>query len=328
MATIEDVATLAGVSIATVSRVMNNSYIVSSEKKEKVLAAAKELQYSSIKNTVQKIDNKIILVAGTAFIDDIFAGMQDKAKEYGYEVVFSYCYNNIEDIKELKMVQTGLVDGIILMNLPTSAKELRTLKEQIPVVFCGEFLEMPHTFSVSINEQKAAYEMVKHLLSLGRRRIGLVLPQLNGVVHHFIHEREMGYRLALAEAGIPIDSALCLYADYSLESGLSAGKQLLALDNRPDAVFCATDSLAIGCITAFQKEGISIPADIAVAGFDNMELSTVCNPPLTTVEQPFYEIGCESVRLLMTLIRENLSVGRHVMIDHQIAYRASTTGSL
>jgi len=324
LATIEDVASRAGVSIATVSRVMNNSYIVSEEKREKVLAAARELQYLPSRNGPKRTENKIILVAGTSFIDDILAGMQDKAKECGYDIVFSYCVSRFADFQDMTMLNNGLADGLILLNMLTGEKELHAIGERFPTVLCGEFLDFPHSFSVSINEQKAAYEMVGHLLASGRRRIGLVLPNLGGVTHHFIREREKGYRLALAEAGIPYDPTLCLSGEFTMESGLEAGKNFLAMRPRPDAVFCATDSLAAGVMSAFQTAGLSIPADMAVAGFDNMEIAMVCHPPLTTVAQPFYEIGSESVRLLMTLIREDISVGRHVMIDHQIAVRGST----
>ena len=326
MATIEDVATLAGVSIATVSRVVNNSYIVSQEKREKVIAAVKSLGYQPNRSASKKNENKIIMLAGAAFIDDTLAGMKDKAKEYGYDIIFSYFCNSISELLDMNMVKSGLVDGVILMNMTAGNEEISALSAQMPVVQCGEYQNAPHTFSVSINEAKAAGEVVSHLISLGRKRVALIVPHLLGKPQYFIQERELGYRLALAEHGLDYHENLKVITNYSAEGGIEAAKKILAMKPLPDAIFCANDSIAVNCMTTLREAGIKIPEQIAVAGFDNIDIAEFNNPSLTTIAQPFYEIGSESVRLLMTLMKENISVGRHVMIDHQLELRASTIG--
>lgn len=326
MATIEDVATLAGVSIATVSRVVNNSYIVSQEKRERVMAAVKSLGYQPNRSASKKNENKIIMLAGSTFIDDTLAGMKDKAKEYGYDIIFSYFCNSISELLDMNMVKSGLVDGVILMNMIADNEEISALSAQMPVVQCGEYQNAPHTFSVSINEAKAAGEVVSHLISLGRKRVALIVPHILGKPQYFIQERELGYRLALAEHNIDYHENLKVVTNYSTEGGIEAARKILTMKPLPDAIFCANDTIAIGCISTLRDAGIKIPDQIAVAGFDNMDAAEFSSPPLTTIAQPFYEIGSESVRLLMTLMKENISVGRHVMIDHQLELRASTIG--
>ena len=116
-------------------------------------------------------------------------------------------------------------------------------------------------------------------------------------------------------------------ADFSLESGYEAGRQILAMDKRPDAVFCAVDQLAIGCIHIFRDNGLQIPRDIAVAGFNDDESAEICSPPLTTVSQPYFEIGRDTVRLLSNLINGEISVGRQILIDYELKIRASTVSN-
>jgi len=325
MATIEDVANLAGVSIATVSRVLNNSYIVSQEKKERVLAAVKELNYQPLRQS-RRTQNKIILVSGTSLFEDVLDGMKDEAKKLDYDLVYCRC-DSMQELMSMTIVANELVDGIILMNMIASKDELRALFNKVPFVQAGEFLNIPHSFTVSIHELRAANEIVNHLISLGRKRIAMVVPLILGKAYHFIHEREMGYRLALAEADIKYDPKLRIQADFSTTSGMDAARKILALEERPDAVFCTTDTLATGCITVFHQHGIRIPEDIAVTGFDNAEFAELCSPSLTTIDQPFYEIGCECVQLLLSLINgRSTEIGRHVMIEHKLKLGASTIG--
>jgi LacI family repressor for deo operon, udp, cdd, tsx, nupC, and nupG len=328
MATIDDVAFKAGVSVATVSRVMNNSYVVSEDKRNRVLQAAQELGYqpSTYSRNQKKPETKTILVICSVVIDDIVAGIQAMAKKLGYDVLIYYNANRNSDLDSIKILSNKMVDGVILLNLLLTNEDQISMAKRFPVVQCGEYVSIPNSFQVSTNNEKGAYEIVNHLVSLGHRRIAFVAPDIFDGLPHFVQAREKGYRLALNEHDIPFDPALVVKADFSLESGHEAGRQILEMNQLPDAVFCATDQLAIGCIHMFREAGLAVPSSIAVAGFDDAEVAAICTPPLTTIAQPFYEIGCETVRLLTALIGDEITVGRHIMIDYQMKIRESTVG--
>lgn len=328
MATIDEVAALAGVSVATVSRVMNNSYVVSEDKRNRVLQAAQTLNYqpSTYNRSQKKAVNKTILVVCSVMIYEIVTGIQSMAKSLGFDVLIHYNAGRDADLESIKVLQNRMVDGIIMLNMILTDEDLIELNTRYPVVQCGEYVSIPNSFQVSTDNERGAHDMVRHLISLGRRRIAFIAPDIMNGLPHFVHVREKGYRQALEEAGIEFDPSLVIKADFSLESGYEAGRKILAMDKKPDAVFCATDQLAVGCIHVFRDNGLKVPGDIAVAGFDDDEVAEICTPPLSTVAQPFYEIGCETVRLLTAMIDEDMAVGRHVMIDYQLKIRESTIG--
>lgn len=326
MATIEDVANLAGVSIATVSRVINNSLTVSEEKRKLVQQAIESLGYQPQRNSNKRNENKIIMLAGVSFVNDILAGMKETARKFGYEMLFNYFCTDVSEILNMQIVKSGLLDGLILMNMAISNDDFSALSAQIPVVQCGELQKLPNSFSVSINEIRASEEIVNHLIRLGRKRIAYVSSDLPEKSLYFVRERELGYRLALAENGMPVNDERTFYVESSIEGGTAAAHRILNMPQIPDAVFCATDYIAIGCMNTLIAEGIKVPEQIAVAGFDDMDIAEMNNPSLTTVAQPFYDIGCECVRMLISLIKEEYTIGRHIIIDHQLQLRASTIG--
>lgn len=328
MATIDEVATMAGVSVATVSRVMNNSYVVSEEKRNRVLQAAQTLNYlpNTLNRSQRKTENKTILIICSVVIYDVVAGIQATAKKLGYDVLIHYNAGRNAELDSIKVLNNKLVDGVILLNILMDDADLAELNRRFMVVQCGEYVSIPNAFQVSTDNEGGAHAIVSHLISLGHKRIAFVGPDIFNGLPHFVHVREKGYRLALEEHGLAFSPDLVIKADFSMESGYDAGRRILAMADRPDAVFCATDQLAVGCIHTFRDHGLFIPEDIAVAGFDNTEAAEICTPPLTTVAQPFFEIGSETVRMLTAMINEEMSVGRHVMLDYQLKLRESTLG--
>ena len=330
MATIDEVASLAGVSVATVSRVMNNSYVVSEDKRNRVIQAAQTLNYltSTFGRSQRKPENKTLLIICSVVIYDVVAGVQAMAKKLGYDVLIHYNAGRNAELDSIKVLNNKLVDGVILLNVLMDETDLEEINRRCPVVHCGEYINIPNAFQVSTDNEGGAHAIVSHLISLGRKRIAFVAPDIFNGLPHFVHVREKGYHLALLEHGLPFSPELIIKADFSMESGYEAGRRILAMAQRPDAVFCATDQLAVGCIHTFRDNGLTIPADIAVAGFDNDEVAEICSPPLTTVAQPFFEIGSETVRLLTAMINEEMTVGRHVMIDYQLKIRESTVGKI
>jgi len=328
MATIDEVAALAKVSVATVSRVMNNSYVVSEEKRARVLDAAQKLGYqpSTYSRNQKRSETKTILVICSVVIDDVVDGIQAAATKLGYDIIINYCTTRNIDLDSVKFLKNSMVDGVILLNSIFSVEDQIKLAKRIPVVQCGEYIAVPDSFQVSTNNELAASEIVDHLVSIGRRRIAFVAPRLVIGFPHFVKEREKGYHMSLIDHGIPFDPSLVIEADFNLDSGLEAGRRILTMEPRPDAVFCAVDTVAVGCVTAFRDAGLRVPDDIAVAGYDGAEIAEICSPPLTTVCQPYFEIGSTTMQLLASLIKEEIEIGRHIMIDHQLMIRESTVG--
>lgn len=328
MATIDEVAALAKVSVATVSRVMNNSYAVSEEKRVRVLDAAKQLGYqpSTYSRNQRRAETKTVLVICSVVIDEIIEGIQSTANTLGYDIIINYCASRNIDLDSVRFLKNGLIDGVILLNPIFSVEDQIRLSKQYPVVQSGEYVSVPGSFQVTTNNAQATHDMVDHLLVLGRKRIAMVVPKLDIGLPHFVKERELGYMVSLMEHGLPFDPSLVIDADFTMESGLEAGKRIIEMDPRPDAVFCATDTIAVGCVNAFRDAGLRVPEDIAVAGYDDAEIAEICTPPLTTVAQPYYEIGVTTMRLLASLIKDEFKVGRHIMVDYELKIRESTVG--
>lgn len=324
MATIEEVAALAGVSIATVSRVMNNSYIVSQDKRERVLAAAAELKYQTNRSPVRPAENRLILIAGSVFIYDVVAGIQDKARESGYEVVFKFSTGQHQSLKSDGLLTRNQIDGIILLNYIGDEQELLDLSASLPVIQCGGSLQFIGGITVSINNERAAIDVVEHLVRLGRRRIALIQPAFASYKPYYMAEREKGYRMALQEQDCASDESLIFSCDLSPESIDDIVQNMLAMDSRPDAIFCVSDSLAAGIQNALIARGLSIPDDIAIVGFDNDDMTEWQRPPLSSINQPRYEIGCECFRLLHLQMKEENILGRHVMLAHNLIVRGSS----
>lgn len=326
MATIEEVAALAGVSIATVSRVMNNSYVVSQEKRDKVLEVAKSLNYQTSRSLTRQAANRTILIAGSVFIYDIVAGIQHMAREHGFEVFFNFANSPENTLGSIGLVSRGMVDGMVLLNHLDRANELPELSRQIPIVHCGGIRHYPDSRIVAIDNRKAAQEATTYLFSIGRKRIGLVLPDHGEYTPDYIRDREIGYRMALESCGLMFDPSLIYRCDLSPEGFDEIIKRMKAQALCLDAIFCANDQLAVGMISSLSEVGLSVPGNVAVIGFDNDDISELCRPTLTTISQPRYEIGCECVRQLLTMINEDTLIGRQVFLAHELIIRGSANG--
>ncbi|MGI6326394.1 MAG: LacI family DNA-binding transcriptional regulator [Saccharofermentanales bacterium] len=326
MATIDDVAARAGVSIATVSRVMNNSYVVSQVKRDRVLEAARALNYQISRGQARKAANRTILIVGSAFIFNVIAGIQFQASEENCEVLFSFANRPDGTLDSIGLINRGQVDGIILLNYLDHANELPALSRKFPIVHCGGTRRYPDSRIIAINNKQAAYEAVMHLAGIGRRRIALLLPEVSADIPDYILAREAGYKAALAENGLDFDPELIYQSDLSPDSLNEMVEHILTLADRPDGLFCVTDQLGVGALGALQAAGISIPGEMALVGFDNDEISELCRPGLTTIAQPWHEIGGECVRQLVSMMQEDSFVGRQIFLAHELIVRGSTVG--
>lgn len=328
MATIHDVAKLSGVSVATVSRVLNNHTNVSTKTKEKVLSAIKQLHYQPnlLGRNLRKSETRKILVLlptiSNSFYSRIVKGIEDIGNENNYNVMV--CNTNSDIARErnyLELLTTKLVDGVIFMTSELSGDELTKINKQYPIVLCSEYKDDAIVSKVGIDNVKASYDAVNYLINLGHKRIALI----NGSTKYLstIH-REMGYKKALSDANIDINPDYIRYNSYSYKGGIRATKELLALDKKPTAIFAIADSIAIGAIKELSSNNLNVSQDVAVIGFDNTSISSMYSPSITTISQPRYDMGKTAMRLLLKKIKDRESADDLVILEHELIIREST----
>ena len=331
MATIVDVAKKAGVSVATVSRVLNSNYIVTKEKRERVLKAMNELGYVPKPSTrnEKSDEKKVVMIYTSAIIEEVIAGIQDQGKQLGYEVIIKYSVNQSNDTHPWDFLKKDQLAGIIIFNMLFNDEELEELAKNVPFVQCCQYKTITNTFAVAVDDENGGYDVVSHLLKTGKKRIAFIGLGKEGegfITPEYSKNRYIGYRRALEDNQIEFDPELVKFGDYSYDSGVTLAKELIGMKSPIDAVFCVIDNLALACVNTFKEAGFRIPEDVAICGFDNQEVSLMSNPKLTTVEQPFYEIGCESMKMLESMIRGESSTGRRLLLNHKLIERESTVG--
>lgn len=328
MTTISDVAKVAGVSVATVSRVINGIANVSPETTAKVTKAIQELDYrpNLLGRNLRRTKSERILVLlpniSNPFYSEIVKGIEDVANRNGYNIMLCNTDSDIKrEKKYIKMLKTRLADGAILMASEISCEELTELAKEVSMVQCCEYKEGIPVSHVSIDNEKAAYKATKHLISLGHRKIAFI-----GANNQFLSSnlREKGYLRALSDEGIEPNPDYLCYGDYSYKSGLRNMKKLLNLQERPTAVFCVSDVMAIGAIRLAMEENLKIPEDLAVCGFDNIHFSWMFTPSVTTIAQPMYDLGCTAMDALIRIIEGKSSEVIHYFLEYELIIRDST----
>jgi len=331
MATIQDVARAAGVSVATVSRVLNNSSSVSKNTRDSVMQAIKHLNYQPnlLGRNLRRTETRMVLVLlpniSNPFYSMIVKGIEDVAHKNGYNIML--CNTDGESNREkvyLDLLKNRLSDGVVFMAPELEREELSEIGRRSPVVQCCEYKEGARVSHVSIDNFSAAYLAVRHLVDQGHRRIGMISCE-----NRFLStiQREKGYRKALEDAGIGYSQEMIKNGDYSFKSGLRAAKQFLAMEEKPTAVFAISDVMAIGAMRAMKEAGLKVPDDIAVIGFDNISFASMCDPLLTTISQPKYDLGCVAMELLLKQIRGEMKEPQDIFLEHELIIRESTIKS-
>lgn len=304
--TVKDVARKAGVSTATAARVLGGYGSVSEQTREIVLKAARELNYvpnALARSMVKARTGNLGLVVPdirNAFFGTIAQSVAKSAKRSGHRVIM--CDTGADYKTECRYLQDLIeqrVDGIILASsVPFGRRHSYLKKAPCPVVLIDRNVEGAELDCVRTDHEEGAYRAVKHLLSLGHRRIGIVLGTGTESVHF---QRRRGYEAALKEAGIPLDEELIKRRDW--ESGLSAVDELLALDEPPTAIFATNYVITVGVLADLKRLGKRIPEDIALLSFDDIELAMLLEAPLTAVIQDPALIGSTAMELLLQRIR-------------------------
>jgi LacI family transcriptional regulator len=303
MATLHDVAHLAGVSTATVSATINGTAIVSPALQEKVRKAVAELGYNpdaiarSLKTGTTRTLGLIISDIANPFFAAVIRGIEDVANDRGYTLML--CNTDERPEKErayMQLLQSRRVDGMIMA--PVGKREdYEELGRAMPapVVFIDRRVPA-QADTVVVDNVRGAREAVGYLLGLGHRRIGVIsgLPQISTSI-----ERLAGYHQALDEAGLESDPLLLKVGYSRLEGGYRAAQELLAMPDRPTAIFASNNLMVIGLMRAVAERGLACPAAVSVVGFDDFDWASVFQPRLTTVAQPTYEMGVKAAELLL-----------------------------
>nr|AQQ74456.1 hypothetical protein [uncultured bacterium] len=309
-ATIDDVAELAGVSIKTVSRVVNNEPNVRAATREKVETAIAALNYRPNLSARGLAGNKSYVLAlvyghpGAHYVLDIQEGVLEICRPQGYDLVVHpaiYKDKNLtKDISEFILEKR--IDGVMLT--PPISDHVGVInslrKHNIPMVRVAPTENKSLTPYVETNDREAAYDMTCHLIALGHERIGFIAGHPD---HRAISLRLEGYKAALIENQIAIDKTLIEQGDNSFESGEEAARRLLALEQKPTAVFAANDDMAAGVIMAAHKMNLKIPQQISVCGFDDTPVAHQLWPALTTIKQPIRAMAKKATELLLKQIK-------------------------
>lgn len=328
-ATMKDVAEQAGVSTATVSRALMSPEKVSASARQKVEQAVLAVGYSphGLSRSTKRNESRTILVIVPDICDPFFAdvikGIENTAAESGYLVLIGDCaHQNQQEKTFINLIFNKQIDGMLLLgsNLPfkASKEEQRNFP---PMVMANEFspeLELP---TVHTDNLTAAYEAVHHLLGLGHQRIGCIagpeyMPQCQ--------YRLQGYIQALRRNGLSVDNSMIVKGDFSYQFGAHALSQLMNLPTPPTAIFCHSDVMAIGAMFQAKKLGLRIPQDFSIVGFDDIILSQYCDPPLTTVAQPRFQLGRQAMLLLLEqLLGHSVQSGSR-LLESELVIRSST----
>ncbi|UOF90355.1 LacI family transcriptional regulator [Fodinisporobacter ferrooxydans] len=328
MLKMEDVAKIANVSTATVSRVLSNNKNVSKKTKEKVLKVINQLEYkpNRLASNFRKKTSETIAVIlpdiANPFFSEIVKGFRDEALENGYHLLLCDTGNSAAQEKEfVELVKERFVDGIILATARMPKDEIYKLSQEIPVVLACEYVESYEIPTVSIDNVSAAREATEYLIDQGHTRIGFITGPLEIILSR---DRVKGYRQALLLREIPIHDFLIQEGDFSVKSGYDIMTKFLANEQKPTAIFASNDEMAIGAMKACKSKGLRIPDDISIIGFDDVPISTLVEPELTTVSQPKYEIGSQAMKMLLNIIETNDLKQKQIVLPHKLMIRQTT----
>jgi len=329
MATIREVAESARVSYATVSHVINNTRLVSQETRERVLEAMAALNYrpnALARSLRQGKSNTIGLVlpdSANPFFAEISRSIEDEAFKKGYSVFL--CNTELDTQRELLYVDVlskNQVGGIIFVATGDQADSLDfLLRQSMPVVMIDRDVPNVEVDAVLTDNQLGGFLATRHLIELGHKHIACIAGPSNITPSA---ERIIGYRKALEQAGLSYDENLVLRGDYHAQSGMEITHSILMMTPRPTAIFALNDLMALGALRAAAEAGYSVPRDLAVVGYDNLELTRFTNPPLTTISQPKKEIGARAVHLLVDRISQKSRPPSRLVLAPELIIRRST----
>ncbi|PZG23533.1 LacI family DNA-binding transcriptional regulator [Nonomuraea aridisoli] len=323
--TMNDVARLAGVSTATVSRVVNGRYGVSASTIAQVRSAIERLGYESslVATSLRRSRTNVLGLVTHSFQSytaEVLKGVMEALRQSGFDLIVYAngdlygTYSEGWEQRHLTRLSGTLTDGCIVL---TPWGEVRS---STPVVVIDPAKDSAAP-SVTADNLAGATAVVEHLLGLGHRRIGFIAGRSSLAA---AWAREEGYRSALAEAGVRVDPTLIGRGDFNPESAVPLARALLDRADRPTAVFAASDGMALKTLEVAKDLGIDVPGDLSVVGFDNIPESALAEPALTTVDQSMYRLGYEAARMLKSLVSGEWEGPSHIVLPTRLVIRGST----
>ncbi|MGL4929036.1 MAG: substrate-binding domain-containing protein [Plesiomonas sp.] len=329
MATMKDVARLAGVSTSTVSHVINDSRFVSDEIRTRIMSAVETLNYSpsalarSLKVNQTHTIGMLVTTSNNPFFAEVVRGVEQSCYERGYQLVL--CNTAGDPQRMSHSVDTLLqkrVDGILMMCSESHADISCLFRRhpKIPLVMMDWGPQGAQADLIRDNSEYGGYLATRHLLAQGHRQIAIITGPLD---KHPSLGRLQGYLRALNEAGITPDPAYQVEGDFDFSGGLCGMTQLLSCNPRPTAVFCGNDVMAVGAYQVLHYAGLQVPEDMSVMGYDDIELARYLSPPLTTVHQPKEDLGQLAVDTLLARLHDRNRDPAVIMLEPSLVRRAS-----
>jgi len=329
--TLEEIGKLAGVSRATVSRVINHYPHIRPEIRERVEAVIAQtgFQPNAVARSLVSSRTNIVGLIIPSTVQEVFTdpyyayvinGISQSCNANGL-ILSLFLIHSLEEERNViqAVVGTGLVDGLIITASRRNREMLATLlASQLPIVFIGQPDNDTNTHYVDVDNVSGGYLATEHLISLGYENIGIIVSYMNKSGE----ARLDGYKRALSDHGLPFSEDLVAYGDYSLESGYHAMKQLIK--RKPQAVFATNDTMAFGAIRALKEAGLRVPEDIAIIGFDDLPSAQRSeNPALSTIHQPIQQTGLDAVELLLKVVNGEVQKAQHQFIPTTLVVRES-----
>lgn len=328
---IKDIAAMANMSIATVSRFFSHPERLSEKTKIKIKKITDEVGYvpnqmgASLRT--RRSNNIVAIMPETSKPVNaaIIRALEQEAQKHGYGVLLGDTQNLRErELHYGKVVKRGQADGILLFspNLPFDTNQKSFAENKLPpIVNANEMVPDVAISKVCIDNEAAAIELMTHLFSLGHSKIAAITGPNSAPSSN---ERLSGYRLALQNSGIEVDENLIFIGNYTLQSGEKMALKIIESEQKPTAIFAFNDDMAIGCLKTLKTHQYRIPEDISVAGFDDTTYSNYVSPTLTTVQQPLEEIGKIATSLLIKTIKDPTRPPEKIKLDVKLIIREST----
>jgi LacI family transcriptional regulator len=327
--TIIDVAKAAGVSYSTVSRVVNNKTYVKPETRAKVLQAMTRLGYQanlqarSLAGGRSNVIGLLVVDLTTQYVGEIIRGIDDILTANQYELMLYTTHRRKrKESAYVNMMARGLADGLLILLPRDPEAYLRSLRQRdFPYVLIDQLGIDDNDLTVTASNLDGGYEATKHLIDLGHRRIGIITGWMDMVS---ACHRLNGYKQALADSNIPFDEQLVYEGNFTQLSGFHGTNYLLDIEKPPTAIFASSDLTAMGVMDAVRGRNLTVPTDLSIVGFDDVPMSSVLLPKLTTVRQPLVKMGQRATQMLLELIQKPEEKQSSIVLPTKLIVREST----
>ena len=323
--TIREIGEQAGVSTATVSRALNGTGPVSSTTMEKIQKAIEDLGYMT-PGPKKTANTKIILVIFPDLINpfngNIIKGINDVAYRRGYKVIYYSNENYTHSAPFDFLEEVDFYDGLILAHALPDQQRLAQLSAKKPIIMCSQHISGCTIPYVAIDDYDAACTAVKHLLATGRKKIACINSALS---NSYAFQREQGYRACLEKAGLPIREEWILHLpSVDFDSAFGSLHSLFNGKDHPDAFFCVSDVYAASVIKYVKSQGLRVPQDVSVMGFDDIPQAIMMTPAISTIHQPAYQMGYQACNLLIEQIENPSMIPTKIILNTDLIVRGST----